>query len=378
MAAVALHGGGEVLGVGMVSPIGLNGVSTAAAVRAGITRFRETEHLTREEEPLVMSLVADEYLPPLAEPLQDLELLSRHERMLKLAGLALRECLSDLPWSESLPLFLGLPEVLPGELVPAEPLPPFLDLLAVQSGRRWDKRSRLYAAGRAAGMVALQAALELLGSGKVPCVIVGGVDSYLDEALLALLRDENRLRAHGTYDGFIPGEGAAFLMLALAGTARKLKREPLAKLDVASIGKEPGHRYSREVYRGEGLAATFRDLFESAPSPAMPVRTVYAGLTGEGLHSKEWGVAYLRHQECFSEAFQLVHPADCLGDPGAALGPLMLGLAALGMRRGYRASTCLVWCSSDLESRGAALLSLPPPSRAAEARRQGTLLTGGR
>jgi 3-oxoacyl-[acyl-carrier-protein] synthase-1 len=41
------------------------------------------------------------------------------------------------------------------------------------------------------------------------------------------------------------------------------------------------------------------------------------------------------------------HPADCLGDTGAACGPIMAGLAALGIAGGYRRSPCLVYGSSD-------------------------------
>ena len=60
--------------------------------------------------------------------------------------------------------------------------------------------------------------------------------------------------------------------------------------------------------------------------------------------------------ERFAENFEVEHPADCLGDAGAALGPILLGLAALGLEKGYRGSPCLVWSTSDREPRGAALL----------------------
>ena len=86
------------------------------------------------------------------------------------------------------------------------------------------------------------------------------------------------------------------------------------------------------------------------------MRCVYAGLNGEGLVAKEWGVAYLRSAERFAEGFEVEHPADCLGDAGAALGPILLGLAAIGLEKGYREGPCLVWSTSDREARGAALL----------------------
>jgi 3-oxoacyl-[acyl-carrier-protein] synthase-1 len=47
------------------------------------------------------------------------------------------------------------------------------------------------------------------------------------------------------------------------------------------------------------------------------------------------------------------HPADCCGDTGAAAGPLMTGLAALGLAGGYRRGPCLVYGSSDRGGRAA-------------------------
>ena len=56
------------------------------------------------------------------------------------------------------------------------------------------------------------------------------------------------------------------------------------------------------------------------------------------------------------------HPADCVGDVGSAAGPLMVGLAALGMRGGYHRSPALVYSSSDRGGR-TRLRSLAPNER---------------
>jgi 3-oxoacyl-[acyl-carrier-protein] synthase-1 len=45
-----------------------------------------------------------------------------------------------------------------------------------------------------------------------------------------------------------------------------------------------------------------------------------------------------------------------MGDAGAATGAIMLGLATLGIQKGYRQDPFLVWCTSDREPRAAALL----------------------
>jgi 3-oxoacyl-[acyl-carrier-protein] synthase-1 len=124
----------------------------------------------------------------------------------------------------------------------------------------------------------------------------------------------------------------------------------------AATGTEAGHRYSAEPYRGDGLAGTMRDLFAAVPGGLPKVRCAYLGFNGENLPAKEWGVSYLRNGAHFESDVEVEHPADCIGDAGAALGPIMLGLAAIGIARGYRNPPCLVWSTSDRESRAVALL----------------------
>ena len=59
------------------------------------------------------------------------------------------------------------------------------------------------------------------------------------------------------------------------------------------------------------------------------------------------GRCFLRNRGAFLPDHGMHHPADCYGDTGAACGPLMAGLAALGIKQGYRRSPALVYGSSD-------------------------------
>lgn len=347
-----MSGDAEILGVGMMTPVGLNAPSTAAAIRAGIMRARETPLVDLRFRPYIGAYLSEEHLPrpdlPAARGLA-----AREQRMLRLALPALKEAAGRL--ERPPPVMLGLPE----EMEPPrerEPMP-FLRALGLASGLRLDlERSRCFPHGRAAGLLALDAAVRLLAEGRVPEVLVGGVDSLLDPTVLAKLEGEDRIRRHGPADGLIPGEGAVFLRLGRVGTGRRLGHAPLARILATATGREPGHRYSQEPYLGEGLAETCRRLFAAVPAGLPPVRCVYAGFNGENFWAKEWGVAFLRSRERFVEAHRLEHPAENVGDPGAAYGPLMVGVAALGLWKGYREGPVLVWCSSDREARGAALL----------------------
>ena len=119
---------------------------------------------------------------------------------------------------------------------------------------------------------------------------------------------------------------------------------------------EPGHRYADEPHKGEGLPLSIEALSNSLNGETEPVQTVFAGLNGEQFGAKEWGTAYLRHSGLFAEGFQVVHPVDCFGDVGAALGPMMIALAVAGAKGAYLPGPYLVWCPSDREPRACAYI----------------------
>jgi 3-oxoacyl-[acyl-carrier-protein] synthase-1 len=125
-----------------------------------------------------------------------------------------------------------------------------------------------------------------------------------------------------------------------------------------ATGFEPGHFGSEHPYRGEGLSATLAALFEVEDVHA-PIRAVYSSMNGENYWAKEWGVARIRHAACFDEETTIQHPSDCFRDAGAAMGPILVGLAALTAQADNRGQPALVYCSSDAGERAALLVSAP-------------------
>jgi 3-oxoacyl-[acyl-carrier-protein] synthase-1 len=207
-------------------------------------------------------------------------------------------------------------------------------------------------------MEALSAALEALEQKRAESVLVGGVDTYLDLYLLATLDQEDRVLAEGVMDGFCPGEGAAFLLLA-AEPAKVGVGAPVAYVHPPGLAQESGHRYSVEPYKGDGLAQAVAAALEAAKTE--PVQTVFSSMNGENFCAKEWGVAFMRNKAGFAEPHRFEHPADGFGDSGAATAPILLGLAALGVNRGYLPAPCLVYASSDASPRGAACVTMMAP-----------------
>jgi len=352
----AIVQGAEVLAVGMVTPLGLDGPSSAAAVRGGLSRRQASPVFDRSFEPMTMSLLPEDALPPLAEALAGRAgTTAAHCRMLRLAAPALAQAAAPAAAAAPPPaLFLALPEVRPGAPDPVGAT--FLADLAVQAELPAPLPGTLFRQGGAGALFALSGALQALSAGRAELALVGGVDSFLDLRRLAELDAEQRILGEQVMDGFVPGEAAAVLLLGRPGAGRRLGLPALARVAGVGLGAEKGHRYSSEPYRGDGLDGAFQALFGALPQGLPRVETVYAGFNGEGLPAKEWGVAFLRSSARFAPELQIEHPADCLGDVGAASGAVMLGLAALGLRQGKLRGPCLLWCTSDREPRAAALL----------------------
>jgi 3-oxoacyl-[acyl-carrier-protein] synthase-1 len=339
----------------MMTAVGDTARMTAASVRAGISRFEESPLYNKHNKPMTLALMPEYILPPLNEQLASLQgATSRYWRMLRLSDSAIKQALANYPIAESMPLFLAGPEDLPE--CPANIAPKFIDHLIIQTGANIDRtQSRYFPLGRAGGLVALKAAMASLPKGRHNCVLVGGVDTYLDLYLLGTLDMQDRIMAEGVMDGFIPGEGAGFVLLTSKYPPKGMGTEPVIAVSQPGIAAEPGHRYSDQPYRGDGLAEAFTIALQNSNAP---IKTIMASLNGESFGAKEYGVATLRNSAALDPDLRIEHPADCFGDIGAAFAPVLIGLAAIGLQRGYFDGPVLSYCSSEGEYRGATCISL--------------------
>jgi 3-oxoacyl-[acyl-carrier-protein] synthase-1 len=322
-----------------------------ASVRAGLSRIGSSRVMDRNFEPIQMGLVPEDALEPELPPEVDsLPLPARARRMLRLGVPALRSVL-ERAGAPPLRLFLGLPQLTLDE---APWMRGFSLYLAKAAGTALDLPGcRVVPAGRAAALVALELAVSALEQDPSRPVVVGGIDTYLDLRLLASLEAEGRILGPRVSDGFIPGEGASFLVLAhsSAGTG-----EGAIIVAATASAQDPGHRSGSAPARGEGLATALELLRSRLPDPS-PVGTTFAGLNGESFDAKQWGVARLRHADFFAPDAGVSHPADCFADTGAATGALLLALGARAIARGERRGPALIWAASDGETRACALLS---------------------
>lgn len=353
-----MSGDVAIIGMGMMTPLGLNAEQTAASVRAGLSAFEESAMMDKAVEPFVIASLPDDVLADLSSELaQEAALTYREARMLRLAQPAIEQALEPLgDVSQDVPVYLGFPEMETQIKFGAEKM---LERLSKQCNDRFDlTKSKGYALGRAAGLIAVHAAFEALQSGSEKAVLVGGIDTYIDPYVLATLDMEKRVNSEQTMDGFTPGEGAAFLLMTTVDYARSQGYEIAGLIQGSATGEEPGHMYSEEPYKGEGLANTFKMLFVDTGDSPEKIPTVFSSMNGENHFAKEWGVSYIRNQDRIESEFRIEHPADCIGDTGAACGPIMIGLAMIGLQSEFLQGPVLVYASSDHASRAACIVSI--------------------
>ncbi|MCU0634524.1 MAG: hypothetical protein MUE41_06595 [Gemmatimonadaceae bacterium] len=345
--------GAVITGAGVVCALGLSVPEAAAAVRTGMMLFESGPLYGPHFEPFTLAQLPDDALPSLSAEIDRTPgLTSRELRLLRLAPRALRDCVTALgAAAASVPLLLALPERETPIAMQPERL---LSLLATQARDAFDVgTSAALGRGRAGGLIALGTAVEMVRSGQHAHVIVGGVDTFRDPWLLATLTGEGRVKTSQNLDGFVPGEGAAFVLVSADTTGLP----PWARLSPVSHGEEPGHLGSDVPYLGEGLAGVVAPLLAHLALP-VPIRAVWSTMNGESHWGKEWGVTYLRNRAAFDPSHAMEHPADCVGDLGAASGLFTVALAAFGAREGTHPVPALCYASNDGAPR-AAIAVLP-------------------
>jgi 3-oxoacyl-[acyl-carrier-protein] synthase-1 len=336
-----------------VCAVGRGAEQIWTSIRTGIGRIGDSGVMDTHFEQIPMGLVPEDALPPLPPAIDALPLPQRARRMLRLGAPTLAS-IAESAGPGPLRLFLGVPRVDAQQQ-------PWISSFAIHLARMANLEidnavSRVIPAGRAGALMAFELALQALAADPTRRVIVGGIDTFLDPRLLAEFEIDGRLAGAHATEGFIPGEGAGFLVLGSAQDGAPLPGgRPVRVLGAATV-RDQGHRSGSEPARGEGLAAAIEKLRGSLSEAAQPVATTFAGLNGEAFDAKLWGVAALRHRDLFAPNMQMQHPADCIGDTGAATGAILAVIATAALTRGQRGGPALLWAASDHEPRACVLL----------------------
>lgn len=340
-----------IAGIGMITSVGFDLKSTHAAVKAGISGYKESEYYNKNGKPFTMSLVPGGALPDITYKLwKEKGTTIQMGVMLQTIDIALKQAMQNYPGGKEIPVFFSGPEsYLKG---PYSVSPSFIDYIIKQTKVKIDKKSsRMFATGRAGVIEAVDFAMRYMVQTDAEYVLVGGADSFQEEDLLEFLDQDDRIVSEQIMNGFVPGEASCFLLLTLDINKAKKQNSGVVSLYEPGLAKEKGHMYSEEAYLGDGLSLAFKQALQN--SDDIKVSKIYSSLNGEKFWAKEYGVAVTRTKDFFKDDFQVEHPADCFGDTGAAVGALLISLAFNDLVAKGNKDRILVSCSSDQAPRAA-------------------------
>jgi 3-oxoacyl-[acyl-carrier-protein] synthase-1 len=204
--------------------------------------------------------------------------------------------------------------------------------IVARVGTRFSDGSAVIKEGRIGGVKALASARQLMTRDRqVERVLVCGVDSLLVAGTLSHYHAQRRLLTVDNSDGFIPGEGACAVVVAPSAA------EPSATIAVTGIGfgNEPAPIGSGVPLRADGLTTAIKQAMNDArvDSPQLAYRLT--DNSGEQYGFKETALAMARTLSSLKPEFDILHPADCFGEIGAATVPALLAVANAAERKGY-------------------------------------------
>ncbi|MGE0784916.1 MAG: beta-ketoacyl synthase N-terminal-like domain-containing protein [Sandaracinaceae bacterium] len=243
-------------------------------------------------------------------------------------------------------------------------------LSAFFGARGVESTPTLVARGHAGFAHALLDACRALAEGAVELAVVGGADTYYDPLVVDILEEGERMFGPETLEGFIPGEGAAFVVITTRAFAQRAGLEVLARVETVATDREPAPMASDAPTIAAGLTSVVRCVTDRLKSERRMLDWMLTDLTSEPYRAREITLALPRafapggldtagatYRHVVDERFVLSHLPQAFGDLGAATMPTALTIATEAFRRGDPvASSCAITGSSTGGDRGAILV----------------------
>jgi 3-oxoacyl-[acyl-carrier-protein] synthase-1 len=330
----------RIVSAGLVTSVGLSAESACAAIRVGIANPTTTRFIAADGEWIKAHQV------PLEEPVRG------RPRLVKMLIRAIVDCLGEPPSDvDAVPLLLCLAErTRPGRLEGIDELL-FEELERDLSVRFHPAFSGVIARGRVGVPLALARARELVNNHGCPRVIVAAADSLVVGPTLVAYHSKGRLLSKKNSNGFLPGEAAGALLVSAdeAGTGLVCEGIGVAAEAATVEGDAP--------LRADGLTAAISLALQDASCDMSGVDYRITDNSGEHYYFKEAALAMTRTTRVRKEEFEVWHPADCIGEVGAAIGIAAVAVGLLSGRKGYSpGQRCLVHLAADGGARSALVL----------------------
>ena len=333
--------GVTVVGAGARTPLGLDAVQTGFLFRAGLPAVGASPLCDPSGEPVAMGWV----------PVVDARIIGP-ERLAALARPALSEAISGVR-SKAVGAWLCVGSGLPYEAAARA---------AMESVAREalpDARVSVLARGEAGPLSALEEAERALALRQIDAAVIGGAHSDHDPSEIAALSARGVLFARDNLDARIPGEAAAFFVIARSADAAGEGLSALADIVGWGLEREEADEGSPAA-PAKGLSAAIRRATEPLRASGATAGWMWSDLCHESHRLREWQSAFIRAQKVLGRPYRLDSPAQRMGYLGAAALPLCVALSAVAWSRGFApASVALATAGSDAGERAALLLRDP-------------------
>ncbi|TJV41242.1 MAG: hypothetical protein E5Y02_18895 [Mesorhizobium sp.] len=336
-----------VAGAGAVTAAGLNAPQTIAAIRASLSAFEEKI---------------------LAEPFGAVQIVARipthyqlrrseGEWLINMAARAIGEALrTGTIAAEATAILVAPPEGFRNHPAYRDIAPPeFVAEVIKATGQKFHATSRAIDGGAAASIAGLERALDVMEQHGVRQVLLGGVDSLVNDTDLGRLGKARRLKSADNAQGLVPGEAAAFV---------RLTREPEGDAPVhaaihgVGTGQEPDSVLSDRYSQGRALLGALREAVTGSGPSEADIDFVVSNSNGERYSGWEELIARPRFYRTRREKLPTAYPAMTIGDIGAAGGGLALMLTADSLLRGYAPGpTAVCELTSENGLRAAAVMA---------------------
>jgi 3-oxoacyl-[acyl-carrier-protein] synthase I len=325
---------------GLVTSVGLSAPASCSAIRAKISNPTETRFMGSDGEWIMAHQV------PLEQPWRG------RAKLAKMAAMAIAECLDQVPTESwpSIPLLLCVAEPeRPGRLDGLE------DQLLLEVEQelavKFAPESGVIPRGRISAIRALAEARRFLYAGNAPQVLIAATDSLLTWPTLSVYERDDRLLTPSNSNGFMPGEAGGALLVGRPERGSELLCTGIG------FGVEKAHIDSGEPLRADGLATAIKGALTDAGCALHDLDYRITDISGEQYYFKEAALALSRILRSRKEEFDIWHPAECVGEIGAAAGIAVLSVALAAGRKAYSLGPLILsHGANDSGRRSAAIL----------------------
>jgi 3-oxoacyl-[acyl-carrier-protein] synthase I len=308
----------SIASVGLVTSVGFTAAASCAAIRAKVSNPTQTHFEGNGRHPIIGHQVFLE------------RQWTGRLKLAKMAALAIRDCLADIPRREwpKFPTFLCVAERdRPGRVVGLDD--ELFHEIEAELDINFSDQSIVIPHGRTSFGIALSRARRLLEGKSTSAVLIAAADSLLAWPTLKAYLPTDRLLTTENSNGFMPGEGATAILVDCNADEERLRVIGLG------YGAEGAAINTERPLRGDGLTAAIKAALKDAHCELHDLDFRITDLSGEQYYFKEAALALGRIIRVHKDEFDVWHPAECIGEVGAVAGFAALAVAHSACGKGY-------------------------------------------